>query len=120
MIRCYIPGFKRTKTEYRYGDAQVLTDGKYTLVIDGMCGAGSDKLIRWLKKNKKQKVWLLITHWHDDHFVGIKKKILTDPYFKPQYLICPNPEWLRPGTTGYHAASVKECMNDGIDVVIFK
>ena len=117
MIRCYIPGFKRpSKEENRYGDTQVLTDGKYTLVIDGMCGTGATKLITWLKKNKKQKVWLLITHWHDDHFVGIEK-ILNDSYFKPQMLICPNPTWLDPGLKGPAAKTVQACINDGNRIV---
>ena len=115
MIRCYIPGFVRLKKEYRYGDTQVLTDGTFTLVIDGMCGAGTTKLISWLKKNKIKKVWLLVTHWHDDHFKGIEQ-ILKDSYFEPQILICPNPEWLKPGLKGEGGKYVQNCMDDGVRV----
>ena len=116
MIRGYIPGFARPTRETRYGDAQVITDGKSTLVIDGMYGEGTKKLIRWLKKNGYRKLWLLITHWHDDHFVGIEQ-ILKDDYFQPQRLICPNPAWLKPGVGGYYSDNVIECINDGIRIV---
>jgi ribonuclease BN (tRNA processing enzyme) len=116
MIRGWIPGFARPKEETRYGDAQVITDGRYTLVIDGMCGDGSTKLIKWLKKNGYKKVWLIITHWHDDHFVGIEQ-ILRDEYFEPQRLYCPNPAWLKPGIGGYHSKDVEECMADGERIV---
>ena len=86
MIRGWIPGFARTKSEYRYGDAQVLTDGTHTLVIDGMIGTGANRLIEWLKKNNHKKVWLIITHWHDDHFAGIEKILGARPRTK-EFLI---------------------------------
>ena len=116
MIRGYIPGFARPARETRYGDAQVITDGRYTLVIDGMCGEGASKLIRWLKKNGHRKLWLLITHWHDDHFAGIER-IMKDDFFQPQRLYCPNPAWLKPGIGGYHTGDVEECMADGERIV---
>jgi hypothetical protein len=116
MIRGWIPGFTLTKSEYRYGDTQVLTDGTHTLVIDGMIGTGAIRLIDWLKKNNHRKVWLIITHWHDDHFAGIEK-ILGDSYFKPQKLWCPNPDWLKPGAGGYYSGDVEECMEDGKRIV---
>ena len=116
MIRGWIPGFARPQKEYRYGDAQVLTYGSYTLVIDGMCGDGATKLIKWLKKNGYKKVWLIITHWHDDHFVGIER-ILNDSYFEPQRLYCPKPAWLKVGLGGYHSGAVQACIRDGERVV---
>lgn len=116
MIRGYIPGFPRPKNETRYGDAQVLTDGKYTLVIDGMIGTGANKLIKWLKDNGKKNVWLLVTHWHDDHFWGTEK-ILGDSYFSVKQLICPNPKWLEVGLGGYWEKDVKECIADGNRII---
>lgn len=116
MIRGYIPGFARPKEEYRYGDAQVITDGVYTLVIDGMCGDGTTKLIKWLKKNNYKKLWLIITHWHDDHFVGCEK-ILGDSFFSVQRLWCPNPSALKVGLGGYYSKMIQNCIDDGERVV---
>ena len=97
MIRVWIPGFSRpTKGEVRYGDAQVVTDGKYHLVIDGGCDKGTDALISYLKRNKMNNVYLAISHAHYDHWYGIKK-IIRDDYFTVKGLYCYDPKTLESG-----------------------
>lgn len=117
MISVYITGFGKPKKETRYGDAQVISDGTNHLVIDGFCGDGTTKLIKWLKKNNMKKLYLLVSHWHDDHFVGIEK-IINDSYFEVVKLYCQNPASLKCGLNGTrYAGDVKECINDGNRII---
>lgn len=96
MIRGYIPGFSMPNKETRYGDAQIISDGKYQLVIDGYMGEGTTKLINYMKKWKIKKPYLAISHAHYDHTYGIRK-IINDDYFTPRALYCYDPNTLRSG-----------------------
>ena len=97
MIRGWIPGFSRpSKGEVRYGDTQVITDGKYHLVIDGGCDKATESLISYLKRNKMKNVYLAITHAHYDHWYGIRE-IIRNSYFKVKALYCYDPKTLESG-----------------------
>ena len=53
MIRLHVPGFYNSdKGGPRWGDAQIIDDGKNFEVIDGYCGNGTTRLISRLKDRK--------------------------------------------------------------------
>lgn len=91
MIRLHVPGFTSGAGGPRWGDAQIIDDGKYFEVIDGYCGEGTDRLISALKARKITRPFLYITHPHYDHYFGVRK-IIRDSYFKPRMLFVPDPE----------------------------
>ena len=66
MIRGWIAGFGRPSKETRHGDAQVWIDDKNKIcfIIDGGCDECTTALISYLKRNKKKKVYLLLSHPH--------------------------------------------------------
>ena len=89
MIRLHVPGFfDSDKGGPRWGDATILDDGKYFLVIDGYCGVGTTHLIDALKKRNIKSPYLFITHPHYDHYYGIRE-IIRNKYFTPKGLIVP-------------------------------
>ena len=77
--------------ETRLGDATVIDDGKNFEVIDGYCGKGTSRLISALKARNAREVYLHISHFHWDHYDGIRK-IIKDTWFKPRALYCQNPD----------------------------
>ena len=91
MIRLHVPGFASGAGGPRWGDAQIIDDGKYYEVIDGYDTQGTDILIATLKERKITRPYLYITHPHYDHYFGIQK-IIRDSYFKPRRLYVPAPE----------------------------
>lgn len=91
MIRLHVPGFTSGAGGPRWGDAQIIDDGKYYEVIDGYDTQGTDILIATLKERKITRPYLYITHPHYDHYYGIRQ-IIRDSYFKPRRLYCPDPE----------------------------
>ena len=91
MIRLHVPGFASGAGGPRWGDAQIIDDGKYYEVIDGYDTQGTDILIATLKERKITRPYLYITHPHYDHYYGIRQ-IIRDSYFKPRRLYCPDPE----------------------------
>lgn len=91
MIRLHVPGLLSSAGGPRWGDAQILDDGKYHLVIDGYCGQGTTNLIAALKARKIKTPYLFITHPHYDHYYGIRQ-IIRDSYFSPKKLFVPDPE----------------------------
>ncbi len=91
MIRLHVPGFTSSAGGPRWGDAQILDDGKRHLVIDGYDTQGTDILISVLKERKIKSPYLLITHPHYDHYYGIRK-IIQSSVFSPKRLYVPNPE----------------------------
>ncbi len=96
MIHIYAPGLGHPSKETRYGDGQIINDGKYYLVIDGFCGTGTDILIKKLKSWNVKSPVLAISHAHYDHDYGILQ-IIRDSYFKPRALWCYDPESLKVG-----------------------
>ena len=89
MIRLHVPGFfDSDKGGPRWGDATILDDGKYFLVIDGYCGVGTTHLIDALKARGIKSPYLFITHPHYDHYYGIRE-IIRNKYFTPKGLIVP-------------------------------
>jgi len=91
MIRLHVPGFLSGKGGPRWGDAQIIDDGKRYIVIDGYCGEGTTNLISALKARKIKSPYLFITHPHYDHYYGIRQ-IIRDSYFTPKKLFVPDPE----------------------------
>lgn len=91
MIRLHVPGFHSGAGGPRWGDAQIIDDGKYYEVIDGYDTQGTDILIATLKERKIVRPFLYITHPHYDHYFGIRQ-IIRDNYFKPRRLFVPDPE----------------------------
>ena len=91
MIRLHVPGFTSGAGGPRWGDAQIIDDGKYYEVIDGYDTQGTDILIATLKERKITRPFLYITHPHYDHYYGIRQ-IIRDSYFKPRRLYVPAPE----------------------------
>ena len=103
MIRICIPGFHDNDTGGpRWGDAQIIDDGKNYEVIDGYCGVGATRLIKYLKARGIKTPYLHISHAHYDHYDGIRK-IIRDSYFKPRGLYCYDPN-----TLGDVSADVRE------------
>lgn len=97
MIRLQVPGFYNSdKGGPRWGDAQIIDDGKNFEVIDGYCGNGTTRLISRLKDRKIKSPYLHISHAHGDHDEGILA-IIRDSYFSPKKLYCYNPEVLKGG-----------------------
>lgn len=106
MIRINVPGFYDSDAGGpRWGDAQIIDDGKNVLVIDGYCGVGTTRLINRLKTRKIKAPYLLITHAHYDHYYGIRA-IIRDSYFKPKKLYCYDPATLTP-----HNDDIRENIN---------
>lgn len=94
MIRLNVPGFYDSDSGGpRWGDAQVFDDGRYYFVIDGYCGVGTSRLVKYLKKRKIKNPYLLITHAHYDHYYGIRE-IIRDNYFAPKAIYCYDPDSL--------------------------
>lgn len=94
MIRLHVPGlydsdFSGGNT--RLGDAQIIDDGKNFDVIDGYCGKGADRLISALKDRDIRTPFLHDSHFHWDHYDGIRR-IINDTWFKPSALYCQNPD----------------------------
>lgn len=103
MIRNCIPGFHDNDTGGpRWGDAQIIDDGKNFEVIDGYCEIGATRLIKYLKARGIKTPYLHISHAHYDHYDGIRK-IIRDSYFKPRGLYCYDPN-----TLGDVSADVRE------------
>lgn len=98
MIKGWIPGFSKPSSETRYGDTQVLIDTKNNIcfIIDGGLGKCSSRLISYLKQNKIKKVYLLLTHPHNDHGDGLLD-IIKDSYFTVMCLYCYDPNSLKKG-----------------------
>lgn len=91
MIRIHIPGFYDSDSGGpRWGDAQIIDDGKNFEVIDGYCGVGTSHLIKALKDRNIREFYLYITHPHYDHRYGVRQ-IINDSYFKPKALYCQDP-----------------------------
>lgn len=91
MIRIHIPGFYDSDSGGpRWGDAQIIDDGKNFEVIDGYCGAGTTHLIKALKDRSIKSPYLYITHAHYDHRYGVRQ-IINDSYFTPKGLYCQDP-----------------------------
>lgn len=126
MIRICIPGFHDNDTGGpRWGDAQIIDDGKNFEVIDGYCEIGATRLIKYLKARGIKTPYLHISHAHYDHYDGIRQ-IIRDSYFKPKGLFCYDP-----ATLGDVSADVKdgkrvlkniitEAKNKGIPVTYLK
>lgn len=87
--------------ETRLGDATIIDDGKNFEVIDGYCDKGATRLISALKARNARNVYLHISHFHWDHYDGIRK-IIKDTWFKPRALYCQNPD-----SVTAHNASIK-------------
>lgn len=96
MIRINIPGLTSSAGGPRWGDAQIIDDGKYTVVIDGYMSQGKTLLINRLKKRKIKKPILYGSHSHGDHINGIYA-IIKDTYFEPLAFYCYDPETLSSG-----------------------
>ena len=91
MIRIHIPGFYDSDSGGpRWGDAQIIDDGKNFEVIDGYCGVGTSHLIKALKDRSIKSPYLYITHAHYDHRYGVRQ-IINDSYFTPKGLYCQDP-----------------------------
>jgi GH25 family lysozyme M1 (1,4-beta-N-acetylmuramidase) len=111
MIKFYVPGFGAPKKpDDRHGDAQVLSDGTYTLVIDGGDATMSDKLITWLRAQGMKEVCLVVSHWHYDHYHGIER-IIKDKAFTVSKLYCPKPSNLVPGLSSKWAGDIQSEIN---------
>ena len=95
MIRICIPGFHDSdEGGPRWGDAQIIDDGKNYEVIDGYCEVGATRLIKYLKARGIKSPYLHISHAHYDHYDGIRQ-IIRDSYFKPKGLYCYDPDTIK-------------------------
>ena len=128
MIRIHIPGFFNSDFSggnTRLGDAQIIDDGKNFEVIDGNCGAGTDRLIKALKARGIKTPYLHISHAHYDHRYGIRK-IINDSYFKPKALYCQDPGSIKPYNNDFKSdiealkVIIREAKAKGIPVVYLK
>ena len=96
-----------------------------TLLGDGNCGKGTDRLISALKARGIKNPYLHISHPHYDHRYGIRR-IINDSWFKPRALYCQNPDSIK----AYNGAVksdidalrtvIKEAKARGITVVYLK
>lgn len=103
MIRICVPGFYDSDSGGpRWGDAQIIDDGTNFEVIDGYCGVGTPRLIKYLKAREIKAPYLHISHAHYDHYYGIRQ-IINDSYFEPRGLYCYDPN-----TLGDVSANVRE------------
>lgn len=111
--------------ETRLGDATIIDDGKNYEVIDGYCGKGADRLISALKTRNIRTPFLHDSHFHWDHYNGIRR-IINDTWFKPRALYCQNPDSI----TAYNSSIkgdidavrtiIKEAKARGIPVIYLK
>lgn len=117
MIRGYVLGFSRPDKETRYGDCELITDGKKYILIDGYCGKGADAIIAYLKKRKIKKLILILTHAHYDHYNGLWK-IIKDPYFEVEVFYCYDPLTLEAGLSNNKGSkSVREDIENLQEVI---
>lgn len=128
MIRGYVLGFSRPDEETRYGDCELITDGKYNLMIDGYCGYGAEKIISYLKNRKIKELYLALSHPHYDHYDGFRK-IINDPYFDVKRFYCCDPATLEVGLSNNEGSRevkkdiaslrniIRTAENRGIEVV---
>lgn len=119
MIKGWIPCFGKPSKETRYGDTQVFIDTKNNicLIIDGGLGQCSKRLISYLKQNKIKKVYLLLTHPHNDHGDGLLD-IIKDSYFTVLRLYCYDPNSLKSGLRNNSgSASVREDIDYANDII---
>ena len=126
MIRINIPGFTASDSGGpRWGDAQIIDDGKNYEVIDGYCGAGTSHLISHLKARGIKSPYLHISHAHYDHYYGIRQ-IIRDSYFKPKALYCYDPSFLGDVSSDVKSEKstlrsiISEAKSKGIQVVYLK
>ena len=99
MLWFHIPGFFSSDDGGpRWGDCQIIQDGKNTLVIDGYCGVGTDRLISRLKSWGIKDPYLFLTHAHYDHYYG-PRKIINDKWFTPKAFYCYDPATLTAHTS---------------------
>lgn len=114
MIRIHVPGFYASDPGGpRWGDAQIIDDGRYYLVIDGYCEIGTDRLIKRLKAQKIKSPYLFISHAHWDHYCGIRK-IIKDSFFTPKALYCQNPDSIGDVSSGVcgEKATLRNIINE--------
>lgn len=116
MIRINIIGFNDSDSGApRWGDSQIIDDGKNYVVIDGYCGKGKTKLIERLKDIKCKTPYLYISHAHYDHFDGIRA-IINDKYFSPKLLGCYDPDSLSDGFGNSEVKSDAESLRSIINL----
>ena len=98
MINSWVAGFKKPSKETRYGDSQVFIDTKNNIcfIVDGGDGECASRLVSYLKENKINKVYLLLTHPHSDHGDGLRR-IIKDSYFTVLCFYCYDPNSLKSG-----------------------
>ena len=126
MIRIHIPGFYDSDSGGpRWGDAQIIDDGKYYEVIDGNCANGAKRLINALKTRDIESPYLHISHPHWDHRDGIRK-IINDSWFKPKALYCQDPASIKAYNGDVQSdinalkTVIKEAKAKGIPVIYLK
>lgn len=128
MIRIQIPGFYDSdKGGPRWGDGQIIDDGKYFVVIDGYCGTGKTRLIKRLKDRGIKVVYLHASHAHGDHTDGIYE-IIKDDYFTVKELVVPDPASYNDGLSNsevkgdvaYLKKIISAAKDKGIPVTIAK
>lgn len=127
MIRINIPGFYDFDGGGpRWGDCQIVDDGKFVDIIDGYCGTGATRLIERLKARDMRSVYLHISHAHYDHYNGIER-IIEDDFFKVNALYCYDPKTLNEKFSDECANNVKalkriisKAENRGIEVIFLR
>ena len=111
--------------ETRLGDATIIDDGKNFEVIDGYCAKGATRLISALKTRNAREIYLHISHFHWDHYDGIRK-IINDTWFKPRALYCQNPDSVTAHNSSIKGdidavqTIIKEAKARGIPVIYLK
>ena len=90
MIRVHAPEInsKDLYGETRVGACLFAEDSDKILCIDGRFGTAADRVVKRLDGRNKKK-FLLLSHPHGDHAIGIEKEI--DKNNDVAWLICQDP-----------------------------
>ena len=107
-LHIHFPSLPQRSYEYRRGlSTLIYDDKKRAVLVDGGEGEFFDQMENYLRKNltgedEYAHVTFVLTHWHDDHYCGLRNA-LNSPHIFVDEIYCPDPAELKsiPKDDGY-------------------
>ena len=107
-LHIHFPSLPQRSYEYRRGDSVLIYDDKKRgILVDGGEGEFFDQMESWLKKHFMRDdgyahVTFVLTHWHGDHYCGLRNALNSHIIFVDE-IYCPPPSELKliPNDDGY-------------------